>query len=194
MKSALSCKHHSRCAQAFAPFSSNRATGVNPATRSFKSCSGRSMAYAFKPSQAMQEGGRLKLQQASAGALAIVQACAALLAGQLTVTEPALAVLNSPNARIPRSPDAALRRWAISQPTEGAVHCCQRTGVAQTNCRGLVGFWQLPGSGRVLAVVRVWWGWLKFVQHHLHALHCQHCSGVGRYPGAAWPQGLNNSQ
>jgi hypothetical protein len=51
------------------------------------------------------------MQQASAGALAAVQACAALLAGQLAAAEPALAVLNSPNARIPRTVDAALRRY-----------------------------------------------------------------------------------
>ncbi|KAF6262263.1 permease family-domain-containing protein [Scenedesmus sp. NREL 46B-D3] len=50
------------------------------------------------------------MQQASAGALAAVQACAALLAGQMASAEPALAVLNSPNARIPRTVDAALRR------------------------------------------------------------------------------------
>jgi hypothetical protein len=60
------------------------------------------------------------MRQASAGALAAVQACAALLAGQMAAAEPALAVLNSPNARIPRTVDAALRRC-------GALTSCRST-------------------------------------------------------------------
>jgi len=48
--------------------------------------------------------------QVCAAALAAVQACTAVLAGHLAVAEPSWAVLNSPNARIPRTVDAALRR------------------------------------------------------------------------------------
>jgi hypothetical protein len=42
--------------------------------------------------------------------LAAVQAVAAVAALQLSAAEPSWAVLNSPNARIPRTAEAALRR------------------------------------------------------------------------------------
>lgn len=63
------------------------------------------------------------LQQVTAGSLAAV-----LAAVQLSATEPAWAVLSSPNARIPRTAEAALRRWrmrkqAPQQPQHARQHC-----------------------------------------------------------------------
>jgi hypothetical protein len=49
-------------------------------------------------------------QQLTAGGLAVTQAVAAVAAMQLSAAEPSWAVLNSPNAKIPRSAEAALRR------------------------------------------------------------------------------------
>eukprot|EP00775_Hariotina_reticulata_P002402 gene2402-2706_t len=59
--------------------------------------------------------------QLPAAALAALQACTAVLAGHLAVADPSWAVLNSPNARIPRTVDAALRRSIPAFNTEVAA-------------------------------------------------------------------------
>lgn len=60
----------------------------------------------------------LPWQQLTAGALAATQAVAAVAALQLSAAPPSWAVLNSPNARIPRTADAALRRWVCFRGEE----------------------------------------------------------------------------
>eukprot|EP00879_Flechtneria_rotunda_P006328 GHRR01006651.1.p1 GENE.GHRR01006651.1~~GHRR01006651.1.p1 ORF type:complete len:427 (+),score=169.90 GHRR01006651.1:312-1592(+) len=85
---------HASQAPGFRPFSSSR-------------CSGHSSrcSHVCQSNKRAAEGA-----QHSAGLLAAAHACVAVLSGQLLTAVPSWAVLNSPNAKIPRTVEAALRR------------------------------------------------------------------------------------